>query len=150
MFYVSGLFGVAWCLAWFSLVTDEPRDHPLISRKELELILENRQVNCISHKFKLKKYSNFSSGLPRAQALPGRHRPRPQEEERQEPKPTLGRRGPDWEELPAPPPHREVTLHPGSDGLLLRQRLGAVHAAHGGAKLHQQRPKEGRRHGGIF
>ncbi len=44
MFYVSGLFGVAWCLAWFSLVTDEPGDHPLISRKELDLILENRQV----------------------------------------------------------------------------------------------------------
>ena len=42
VFYVSGLFGLAWCLAWFALVTDEPEDHPLISRRELKFILKNR------------------------------------------------------------------------------------------------------------
>ncbi len=42
VFYVSGMVGLLWCLAWFLLVTDSPEDHPLITRTELGLIVKNR------------------------------------------------------------------------------------------------------------
>lgn len=42
IFYVFGLFGMLWFLAWCFLVYDTPQDHPRISGEELNYILANQ------------------------------------------------------------------------------------------------------------
>ncbi|CAN7998815.1 unnamed protein product, partial [Ixodes hexagonus] len=42
IFYVFGLFGMLWFLAWCFLVYDTPSDHPRISAEELDFILSNQ------------------------------------------------------------------------------------------------------------
>ncbi|XP_064087532.1 putative inorganic phosphate cotransporter isoform X2 [Macrobrachium nipponense] len=38
VFYVFGIVGLLWSLAWFVLIRDQPEDHPWISSKELSYI----------------------------------------------------------------------------------------------------------------
>ncbi len=38
VFYSFGLVGIFWCLAWFPLVRDYPREHPRISAEEREML----------------------------------------------------------------------------------------------------------------
>ena len=40
VFYLFGIFGILWSVAWFSLVTDYPKDHHKISHAELKHILD--------------------------------------------------------------------------------------------------------------
>jgi ACS family sodium-dependent inorganic phosphate cotransporter len=41
VFYVSGVLGLAWCVAWWLLVFDTPDNHPRISREEKQYLKEN-------------------------------------------------------------------------------------------------------------
>jgi len=42
VFYSISIFSLAWCFLWFALATDLPEQHPRVSPKERQLILENR------------------------------------------------------------------------------------------------------------
>ena len=42
MFYAAGAASLTWCLLWFLLHVDEPRDHICISQEEVKYIEENR------------------------------------------------------------------------------------------------------------
>ncbi len=44
MFYTAGGVCLAWCLAWFFLVTDDPETHPFVSHQELAVIQANRVI----------------------------------------------------------------------------------------------------------
>ena len=41
VFYVSGVLGLTWCVAWWLLVFDTPDSHPRISHEEKEYLKEN-------------------------------------------------------------------------------------------------------------
>jgi len=41
VFYVSGVFGLTWCVAWCLLVFDTPDNHPRISSEEKQYLKEN-------------------------------------------------------------------------------------------------------------
>lgn len=43
VFYLFGAVGLAWCVAWFALVVDDPRRHPGISPQELSLLDSERR-----------------------------------------------------------------------------------------------------------
>lgn len=38
IFYLSGIFGIAWCILWAAMVYDTPQDHPRISNAEKKYI----------------------------------------------------------------------------------------------------------------
>lgn len=38
VFYISGIFGVTWYVAWYFLVYDSPQEHPRISLKEKQYL----------------------------------------------------------------------------------------------------------------
>lgn len=40
-FYVCGIIGTAWYVAWFFLVFDSPQQHPRITQKEKDYIVES-------------------------------------------------------------------------------------------------------------
>lgn len=40
-FYVCGVLGTTWYIAWYFLVFDSPQQHPRISQKEKEQIIES-------------------------------------------------------------------------------------------------------------
>ena len=42
VFYLFGLLGLAWWVAWHLLVTDKPEDHPNISEAEIQTILHGQ------------------------------------------------------------------------------------------------------------
>ena len=42
-FVLLGAIGVLWAVVWFLLFRDEPEDHPALSEKEKQYIIENRQ-----------------------------------------------------------------------------------------------------------
>ncbi|KAF5270551.1 hypothetical protein FQR65_LT05449 [Abscondita terminalis] len=42
VYYFSGILGLVWCFAWFTLVHNTPEQHPRISPLELKFIQENR------------------------------------------------------------------------------------------------------------
>ena len=42
VFYVFGSIGLIWCAIWFIVVHETPEIHPTIQRKELEMIIANR------------------------------------------------------------------------------------------------------------
>ena len=42
VFYLFGLLGLAWWVAWHLLVTDRPEDHPSISEAEIQTILHGQ------------------------------------------------------------------------------------------------------------
>ena len=37
-FYVFGILGILWSIAWFILIRDNPADNPWISKQELQYI----------------------------------------------------------------------------------------------------------------
>ena len=41
-FYVSGCLGIAWCVFWILLVSDDPKNNRWISQKEKDGIIKNR------------------------------------------------------------------------------------------------------------
>ena len=41
VFYVSGMLGLTWCVAWWLLVFDTPDNHPRISLEEKQYLKEN-------------------------------------------------------------------------------------------------------------
>uniref|UniRef100_A0A061QFW8 Sialin n=1 Tax=Cupiennius salei TaxID=6928 RepID=A0A061QFW8_CUPSA len=43
-FYVVGIFGCVWFVAWCLLVTDSPVNHPYITAKELKYITSNQKI----------------------------------------------------------------------------------------------------------
>ncbi|KAK7082063.1 hypothetical protein SK128_021510 [Halocaridina rubra] len=44
VFYIFGGLGILWCLLWFLLHTEKPENHPRISTREKEYILEHCKV----------------------------------------------------------------------------------------------------------
>jgi len=55
-FYILGGIGVAFALLWYALFKDKPEEHPLLSAKEKEFIVANRQpIKTTEAKLPLKK-----------------------------------------------------------------------------------------------
>ena len=52
VFYVFGVLGIVWFVAWCILITDDPTNHPTISREEKEFI--SKSIGQSTH-FKARK-----------------------------------------------------------------------------------------------
>jgi ACS family sodium-dependent inorganic phosphate cotransporter-like MFS transporter 5 len=53
VFYVSGVAGSAWFMAWWFLVFDSPAKHPRISPEEREYILDSLGQSYTKEKVKI-------------------------------------------------------------------------------------------------
>lgn len=42
VYYITGGASLIWCVIWFLCLTDEPRDHPWISKDEANFIEQHR------------------------------------------------------------------------------------------------------------
>ncbi|KAL7673012.1 hypothetical protein ACOME3_007886 [Neoechinorhynchus agilis] len=45
VFYVSGIFGIMWTIAWALLARSRPEDHHFIPKRELEYICQNKPIS---------------------------------------------------------------------------------------------------------
>lgn len=71
VFYVQGAMTLVWCVLWFILVTDSPRQHKGISEAEKEYILasigDQKKMKVRWLRFKLVpfSFSKFFTSCPR-------------------------------------------------------------------------------------
>ncbi|KAH8272183.1 hypothetical protein KR018_008780 [Drosophila ironensis] len=64
IFYTTGSFGLGWCLLWYFLAFNTPREHPRITKEELNFI-ELNVSNDIEKKIKVKvPWLQIFSSLP--------------------------------------------------------------------------------------
>ncbi|KAH9525913.1 hypothetical protein DERF_000044 [Dermatophagoides farinae] len=61
VFYVFGSIGLIWCAIWFIVVHETPEIHPTIQRKELEMIIANRNNDLTKKKPKMPWRSIITS-----------------------------------------------------------------------------------------
>lgn len=50
VFYVTGSFGILWCVVWWFLAFDTPQDHPRITKQELAFIQKCTRSTAVDSK----------------------------------------------------------------------------------------------------